>query len=77
MESLEDTFSDLALFSLANSSSEISNDTLKTNYYFLIYAGIALLVIIFCILIYKNYVKNKKVSFSEDQNEFIYENEVQ
>jgi ABC-type phosphate transport system permease subunit len=68
MESLEDTFSDLASFSLANSVGEISNESLITNYYFLIYTGIALIVIILAVIIYKSYFIRKTVRFSEENN---------
>lgn len=65
METLQDTFADLASFSLANEF--INSDTVDTNmslfnneYSNFIYIGIALLVIIVGLLIYKfNFVKRK------------------
>jgi hypothetical protein len=67
MEGLENTFSDLAAFSLGNNDS-IGGDSSKINYYyFLIFAGIALLVIIIGVYAYKYFSNgnSKKVHFSE------------
>lgn len=63
MEGLQDTFADLAAFSLANEF--INNDTVEmslfsSEYISYIYIGVAILVFIFGFLIYKfNYVKRK------------------
>jgi len=65
MENIHDVFSDLAAFSLANEI--ISDDKIDTsfslfNYEYInfIYIGIALLIIIIGVLVYKfNYVKRK------------------
>jgi hypothetical protein len=68
MESLENTFSDLAAFSLGNNDAMIGSDSSKINYYyFLIFAGIALLVIIIGVYAYKYFSNrnSKKVHFSE------------
>ena len=69
MESLEDTFSDLASFSLANPIGEVSNETLITNYYFLIYTGIALFIILLGLIVYRYYFTRKTVRFAEENNE--------
>lgn len=68
MESLENTFSDLAAFSLGNSLNDNVSDSSKINYYyFLIYAGVALLLIIIGVYAYKYFANRKKVRFSEQQ----------
>jgi hypothetical protein len=73
MEDLENTFSDLASFSLNNPLSEVSNEYVKFDYYYLIYIGIAVLIIIIGILAYKFYSNSKKVRFSEEPKENTYE----
>jgi len=79
MEGLENTFSDLAAFSLGNNDA-IGGDSSKINYYyFLIFAGIALLVIIIGIYAYKYFSNrnSKKVHFSEQPIEQQYDYEDQ
>ena len=68
MEGLEDTFSDLASFSLANSLNDTNNVLKIDYYYYLIYIGIALLIILIGVYLYK-YLNRKKVHFSELNNE--------
>ena len=65
MNNLEETFADLASFSL-----EQPNDILKkSDNSFYIYIGIALLVIIIAYFTYKYYSNKKKVRFLEENNE--------
>jgi len=74
MEGLQDTFADLASFSLANEL--INNDTVEmslfsSEYINYIYIGVAILVCIVGLLIYKfNYVKRKSqdIHNNEDYN---------
>jgi len=66
MEGLDETFSDLASFSLSNSSGESLTGGTKCDYTFLIYLGAALLIIIVGLFIYKFYLNQKKVRFSEE-----------
>ena len=73
MEDLENTFSDLASFSLNNPLNEISDEYVKFDYYYLIYIGIAILIIIVGILAYKFYSNSKKVTFTEEHKEHIYD----
>jgi hypothetical protein len=69
MEGLENTFSDLAAFSLNNLTDDGVSDSTKINYYyFLIYAGIALLVILIGVYVYKYFSNRKKVHFDESNN---------
>jgi hypothetical protein len=68
MNNLDDTFADLAAFSLANSFDETVGGATKGDYTFLIYLGVALLLIIIGLFIYKFYFNQKKVRF-EDNNE--------
>jgi len=70
MNNLEDTFSDLASFSLANSFDEnIVGGASKEDYTSLIYIGAVVLLILLAMFIYKFYFSQKKVRFSEDYNE--------
>ena len=57
-------FSDIAAFSLAVDETQPPGAT-KNDYLFLIYIGAILLVFIIGFVIYKYYVKQKKVRFSE------------
>jgi hypothetical protein len=68
MNNLDDTFADLAAFSLANSFDETVGGATKGDYTFLIYLGVALLLIIIGLFIYKFYYNQKKVRF-EDNSE--------
>ena len=67
MNILDDTFADLAAFSLANSFDETVGGATKWDYTFLIYLGIALLLIIVGLFIYKFYSNQKKVRFDDDK----------
>ena len=70
MNNLDDTFSDLASFSLANSFDEnIVGGAYKDDYTSLIYIGASLLIILLVVFIYKFYFSQKKVRFSEEFNE--------
>jgi hypothetical protein len=70
MNNLEDTFSDLASFSLANSFDEnIVGGASNQDYSSLIYVAAAVLVLLLAMFIYKFYFSQKKVRFSEDFNE--------
>ena len=65
MSNLEETFADLASFSLAQ-----PNDILKiSDNSFYIYIGIALFVIIIAYFTYKYYLNQKKVRFLEENSE--------
>jgi hypothetical protein len=68
MNNLDNTFADLAAFSLANSFDETVGGATKGDYTFLIYLGVALLLIIIGLFIYKFYYNQKKVRF-EDNSE--------
>ena len=75
MENLQDTFGDLAAFSLANEI--INNDVsepvaslsiFNSEYIHYIYIGITILVIIIGLLAYKfNYVKRKPAEFHNNE----------
>ena len=69
MSNLDDTFADLASFSLANSFDETIGGATKGDYTFLIYLGVALLLIIGSFFIYKFYLNQKKVRFSDENEE--------
>ena len=69
MDGLDDTFADLAAFSLGNSFDETVGGATKGDYTFLIYLGVALLLIIVGMFIYKFYLNQKKVRFSDDSEE--------
>ena len=70
MNNLEDTFADLASFSLAKSFDEnIVGGASKQEYTLLIYIGAAVLIILLAMFIYKFYFTQKKVRFSEEDNE--------
>jgi len=74
MNNLDDTFADLAAFSLANSFDETIGGATKGDYTFLIYLGVALLLIIIGLFIYKFYYNQKKVRFEDnrDNNDMCY-----
>jgi len=69
MENLEETFSDLASFSLAQQPDNFIINTKNSDNSFYIYMGIALLVIVVSFFIYKYYSNQKKVRFLEENNE--------
>jgi hypothetical protein len=69
MDNLNDTFADLAAFSLANSFDESLGGATKGDYTFVIYLGVALLLIIVGMFIYKFYLNQKKVRFSDESGE--------
>jgi hypothetical protein len=72
MNNLEDTFSDLASFSLANTIDEnicnVSEVSKNGDNTYLIYFGVGLLICIVSFFIYKFYLNKKKVSFSDDDS---------
>ena len=63
---IDDTFSDLASFSLSNTLDDTLGDAPKGNYSFLLYLGPLLLLLVIGGLIYKFYVNKKRVQFSEN-----------
>jgi hypothetical protein len=70
MNNLEDTFADLASFSLANSFDEnLVGGASKQDYTSLIYIGAAVLIILLAMFIYKFYFTQKKVRFSDEYGE--------
>lgn len=68
MDNLEDTFSDLASFSLANSVNETVGNTIIFDNHFFIYIGIGLLVIVIVFFLYKSYLSKRKVRFSDEND---------
>ena len=80
METLQDTFADLASFSLANEfintdSEPIHMSLFNNEYIKFIYIGIAVLVIIVGLLIYKfNFVKRKPDENNVNNSQYNYNN---
>jgi hypothetical protein len=66
MEKLDDTFADLAYFSLVNAFNETAEVGGAGDYTFFIYLGVALLLIIIGLFIYKFYFNQKKVRFDDN-----------
>ena len=73
MEELQDTFADLASFSLANeivSGDNVTTSLFNSQYTIYIYIGLAILLVIIGLLIYKfNYVKRVRFDGSVNNNE--------
>jgi hypothetical protein len=68
MENLDDTFSDLASFSLSNMLDDIVDVTPKDNYSFIFYLSPLLLLLVVGGFIYKFYINKKRIKFSENIN---------